>query len=385
MTYLELIETTLKFIKDNDLDPSYYDLWYDGDPKLINHQQKKEVVLGLMYLAMIELQSNGMKVNGVMLSKIEDQLTVYETDVIGTIIKATTTASDKVWSDLDTLEMLDSIDNEEDTEEREKLLGKIYKNVAKTVMENMAQNVQRTVAEYPINNLIRNTVTALPELLFTQTGQKYLPKGFIVGGQGMNAKCNSILRHMLVIHQMKEENNYLNGYNSLYYSVKAASIISDLARKGNYTGLKRLTAIDDFIDIIESDRIERSMYQAEDTDIKSALELIYQTKNKGFFYLTEQVLLSDSQDQDKDKDKEDEFLDFILSDPTIKETFSIGDISLILLDYYDSKEENPKASLQENMPSIKRILGSTSNLYQKRRQLSHLAEKKSAGPKLVKK
>lgn len=36
MTYLELIKTTLKFIKSENLASSYYDFWYMGDPKKSN-------------------------------------------------------------------------------------------------------------------------------------------------------------------------------------------------------------------------------------------------------------------------------------------------------------------------------------------------------------
>ena len=38
MTYLELITTTLKFIKNEDLASSYYDFWYNGDPKNIKQE-----------------------------------------------------------------------------------------------------------------------------------------------------------------------------------------------------------------------------------------------------------------------------------------------------------------------------------------------------------
>ena len=261
------------------------------------------------------------------------------------------------------------------------MFDKLFENIIGKTIENIAQNIQINVVEYPINSIIRNTVTALPELLFTQNGQSYLPKGYNVGGQGLNIKCNRLLRGQLFIHKMEDKNKYLNGYNSLYYSIKAANTILNLARKGDYNGLRKLDAIDDSISIIESDRMERSMYKTNDIDIKNAIEIVYETRNKSEFDLKEQALLPEGQSQDE----ADEFMDFILSDPTINETFSPRDIALILLNYYDPKEEKIKATFQENMPSIKRILDSTSNLYQKRRQLSHLAEKKLRGPQLIKK
>lgn len=382
MTYLELMEKTLKFIKKEEFDPSYYDFWYCGDPKQIKKNQKHLAGLGLMYLTMKELQSNGMMINDAILSKIEEELTIYEANVTNTIISATTAASEEFASDADSLEVLSKIDSEDTSEEeKEELIAKLYESFVEKTAEKVAQNIQIDVAEYPINHLIRNTVIALPELLFTQTGQEYLPKGYNVGGQGLNIKCNRLLRNQLAIHKMEEENCYLNGYNSLYYSIKAASTILNLARKGNYSGLRKLDAIDDSISIVESDRMERSMYRARNLDIKSTLEIVYQSKDKSEFDLKDQALLPEGLYQDKT----DEFMDFILSDPTINEIFSTRDIALILLNYYDPKEEKPKSSLQESMPSIKRILESTSSLYQKRRQLSHLAEKKSTGPQFVKK
>ncbi len=382
MTYLELMKKTLEFIKKDGLDDSYYDFWYDGDPRKIKKKQEKQADFGLMYLAMKELQSNGIMINDAVLSKIEEELTAYGPSVNVTILNATVAAGEEFFEDIASLEVLSKIDSEDTSEEeREKLIAELYESFVEKAVENVTRNIQMDIVESPINNLIRNTVTALPELLFTQTGQKYLPKGYNVGGQGMNIKCNSILRDLLIIHGAKDKDNYLNGYNSLYYSVKAASIISSLARKGNYIGLRRLEEIDDFIGVIESDRIERSMYQTKNHDIKSALEMVYQTRNKSEFDLKEQALLPKGQYQDK----ADEFIDFILSDSTINETFSTGDIALILLNYYNPEDKNPKASLQESMSSIKRILKSPNNPYQKGRQLNHLAEKKSTVQQLVKK
>lgn len=381
MTYLELITTTLKFIKNEDLASSYYDFWYNGDPKNIKQGQKQTASLGLMYLTMKVLQSNGIVINDELLSKIEQNLTGYEIDLIGTLIKATSTTDDKVENDLYTTEMLRKIDNEEDMEEREKLLDELAENIIEKAMASIVQNIQMSVVDYPINTLIKNTVTVLPELLFTQTGQRYLPKEFNVSGQVLNIKCHRLLREQLIIHKIGHNTFYLNGYNSLYYSIKAANVILNLARKGDYSGLRKLDAIDESISIIEMDKIERSMYQTKNIDMKNALEIVYEARDKSKFDLEEQSLLPEGEYHNQ----ADEFIDFILSDPTINETFSAREIALILLNYYNPKEDNPKTSLQESIPSIKRILESTSNSYQKGRQLSHLAEKKSTGPQLIKK
>lgn len=75
------------------------------------------------------LQSNDIVINEDLLSKIEQRLTRYEIDTIGTLIKAISTTGAKVENDLYTIEMLSRIDNEEGTEEREKLLAELTENI----------------------------------------------------------------------------------------------------------------------------------------------------------------------------------------------------------------------------------------------------------------
>lgn len=375
MTYLELIKTTLDFLSKEDLEKSYYEYWgLNGSAKAIA-ERKNRAKSAILYLVMEELITRGMTINNEIYEALKKSLTTYSFDFEKTVQNAQDMAEEEIINDPETLELISQMDDEyTEEEEKDEISQKIYNQfLIKTIEFSRSNRIYEEISK-PINKIIFHTVTTIPELFFTTNGQKYLPSEY----KNLNniIKCHHLLNEKIAFYEMGDNNCELDSYDSLYYTTKALSVIFSIIEKNNYKAFRKLDEIDDYLHNIQTTDKQQSLICWEPDNIKDSIEIIYNTRDINELDLKSKALKIEPDNHDK-------FMDFILNDQELSQTFSNQEIALILLAYYNPYEENPVLDLKKNMSSIKRILEKDINQFQKERILKNFSnsKKKEEPPK----
>lgn len=370
MTYLELMKRTLDFLSKEDLEKSYYEYWgLNGSDKAIA-ERKNLAKSAILYLMMEEFIANDIAVEPNIYNAIKKSLTTYQFNIEKTITNASNIAEHIILDDPETLEVISRIEDEfTEEEEKDKLEQELYNKFLDATAEISYKNRQYDEVSKPINKIIFNAVTIMPELFFTTNGRKYLPKEH-QNYKDFEIKCHHFLKGKIACYEMGDNNCSLNSYDSLYYTVKTLSIIFSIIEKNNYGAFRKLDEIDDYLDNIQKINKEQALIWWKPDNIKNSIEIIYDTRNIKEFDLKTEALKKEPNNHDK-------FMDFILNDEELSQTFSNKEIALILLDYYNPNMKNPVQDLKQNMASIKRVLEEDISQFQKERILNNFSNSKN--------
>lgn len=370
MTYLELIKRTLDFLSKEDLEKSYYEYWGLNDSDKAIAERKNTAKSEILYLVMEELIANGVAVEPNIYETIKNSLTTYRLNLEKTIKNAYSNAKRIVLEDPETLEIISQIEYEfTDEEEKERLSKELYNKYLNATIKMTYKSLECDEISEPINQIIFHTVTTMPELFFTSKGKKYLPKEY-QQSKDLEIKCCQFLKEKLALYEMGDSNCSLDEYDSLYYAAKTLSIIFSIVEQDNYKAFRKLDEINDYLYTIQIKKMQLSGVSSAPDNLKSAIEIIYNTRNIKEFDLKSEAL-------NTQQDNHDKFMDFILNNQELSQTFSNKEIALILFTCYDPYKENPIEDLKNNIPIIKRILESSSNIYQKQRTLKNFSNSKN--------
>ena len=371
MTYFEIMIKSLEFYVKESLGNKYYEFWDICNTQYIP-EWKQQARLGIMYLLLLEMKDFA-NIDYNLLKNIERKLTTYDIDLCKTVNKANLITKEEILENPYYLDSLCLIhDCEINNDLKDQIMIELANAYYDSLNKNTYKNIQKEVLETPLNNIIYTVVTTIPELFLTYKGCKYLSGEYKIEDESLRKKCYEYITTKIKDYKNGSNDNcFLDEYDSLYYSIKLIYVVLNLIKNKRFDSLNKLINFDDFLIL----NIEVN----SENDYQSMIEILYDTRKVLELNLKDNAFISS---------KNDIYLSFFLENYDLNELFSNEEISLILSDFFDIRDEEPIKQIVDNIKNINKILKSTNSVAKKRKQLRKLKKsifQNKSGPKLIKK
>lgn len=321
MNYFQILNKALDYYINEPLEKEVFVEWgiiLDEDEELLLFKEtaQKEKI----YLFLKELRKHTFLIpaNEYLYKELNNELASVYIDKEKTIEKAYKYAKKELEDDLFYMDAKCILEDEESrTNYSKTALEKLqeYKNQEETkkVKEYISMgNIEKKIAFTPIENMIYDVITILPELFFTKNGYAYLPFHYQIEEDYVRKYCYEYVKYN--ISNFCWENQCMHDKKAIVYAMKLIHLVTTLANAKRYEELENLMKIDEAL-------------EREDGPFVSLLSIIYKIDNT--FPLDQEV--------DYDINSYDTLL-FLLNDEKLHKKISNEEIATILLTKFNNED-----------------------------------------------
>ncbi len=327
MTYFQVINKVLQYYIKEPLDKEVFQDWgilIDDDHDLLDFKktaQKEQIYLFLSeFMKYSSLNYNYFH----LYNYLNENLATLYIDKEETIQKALEITRKELNNDLFYMDAKLILEDEESrtnySQESLKQLQE-YKETKelKGAIDYISQgNYKTQVLFSPMENMIYDVITLLPELFFTENGYKYISSSYKIEDENAREKCYEYVKNSTI--NFCFDKDCLHDYRSIYYAMRLTNLVIGLVKSNKLDALENLIEIDDYLwDIKE--------------DFTSVVNIFYNIDFESKMNLEDKVF---------DDINNDEGLMFLLDDKQIHEDLSNEQIAVTLSYYFTNEYVDPK-------------------------------------------